>query len=214
MRRTKFSGMAVGLFIAAIALAPAADGLEAEMNEERNEGGTRSGERKVAFFGGGCFWCVEAFFERVPGVTGAVSGYQGGHVKDPTYRQVCTGETGHAEVVRVEYDPSEVSYDELLEVFWAAHDPTQRNRQGADVGTQYRSVIYAVDEEQRRAAEASKRALQASGRIRGTVVTQIEPAGPFYEAEVSHQDYYAENPGAPYCRYVIEPKLRKAGFAE
>jgi peptide-methionine (S)-S-oxide reductase len=166
----------------------------------------------VATFGAGCFWCVEAVFEELDGVYTVVSGYQGGATEAPTYKDVCRGDTGHAEVVRVEYDPARLSYDRLLEVFWKAHDPTQLNRQGADVGTQYRSVIFYHDEAQREAAEASKAALVASGRHSKPVVTQIAPASEFYEAEAYHQDYYRMNPGAPYSRHVIRDKLKKLGL--
>jgi peptide-methionine (S)-S-oxide reductase len=162
-----------------------------------------------AYFGGGCFWCVEAVFERVPGVVEAVSGYAGGHVANPTYEQIGTGRTGHAEVVRVDYDPKIVSYETLLAVFWQAHDPTTLNRQGADVGPQYRSIILTVDEAQRTLAEKSRAAAQAA--FDRPIVTEIVPFVRFYEAEDYHQDYFARNPTAGYCVYVIAPKLRKLG---
>lgn len=166
---------------------------------------------ETAYFGGGCFWCVEAVFQRVPGVRSVTSGYQGGTTKDPTYRDVSGGDTGHAEVVRVKFDPVEVAYDRLLDIFWKAHDPTQLNRQGADVGTQYRSVIFYTSESQRTAAEASKAKLDASGRFRRPIVTQIQSAPAFYKAEAYHQDYYNTNPTATYSRFVIAPKLQKLG---
>lgn len=170
--------------------------------------------RAVATFGGGCFWCVEAVFERVPGVHGVTSGYKGGDVPDPTYRRVSTGRSGHAEVVRIEYDPAVVSYETLLDLFWQAHDPTQLNRQGADVGTQYRSVIFYHDEAQREAAIASRDRLAAAGTYTRPIVTEIAPASEFYEAEEYHQDYYRRNPRAQYSRWVIAPKLEKLGLRE
>jgi len=160
-----------------------------------------------ATFGGGCFWCVEAVFERVDGVASAVSGYAGGTTVKPTYEQVCTGNTGHAEVVEITFDPKKVTYEELLKIFWSAHDPTTLNRQGADVGTQYRSVIYTHSEEQRLVAERSKRETQKD--FEDPIVTEITPAGPFYKAEQYHQDYFDNNPNAAYCTFVIAPKLKK-----
>lgn len=164
---------------------------------------------QYAYFGGGCFWCLEAFFETLPGVKAVVSGYAGGQLPNPTYRQVCTGETGHAEVVRIEYDPAEIGYGTLLEKFWLVHDPTSLDRQGPDEGPQYRSIILYTDETQRAAADQSKAALQY--RLAERVVTEIVPLGRFYEAEEYHQDYYRRNPGQGYCRAVIAPKLRKLG---
>ncbi|MBN1556986.1 MAG: bifunctional methionine sulfoxide reductase B/A protein, partial [Lentisphaerae bacterium] len=164
---------------------------------------------QVATFAGGCFWCIEAVFERLDGVLSAVSGYTGGTTPDPTYRDVCRGTTGHAEAVRITFDPNRVTYEALLDLFWRAHDPTTRNRQGPDTGTQYRSAIFTHSDAQQEAAERSRAALEASGAYESPVVTEIEPAGPFYRAEVSHQDYYRNNPNAPYCRAVIAPKLKK-----
>ena len=166
----------------------------------------------VATFGAGCFWCVEAVFERLDGVYSVVSGYKGGKIKNPTYQQVCRGDTGHAEVVRIEYDPARITYDKLLDVFWEAHDPTQLNRQGADVGTQYRSVIFYHSDEQREKAEASKAAADKSGKFKKPIVTQIAPAEEFYAAEGYHQDYFRNNPTAPYSQYVIRDKLKKLGL--
>ncbi len=166
----------------------------------------------VATFGGGCFWCTEAVFQMVPGVKSVTPGYQGGHVKNPTYKQVSRGDTGHAEVIRIEFDPAEVSYGKLVELFWDAHDPTQLNRQGADVGTQYRSVIFHHDEDQKRIAEASRDALEQSGKYRDPIVTQILPATEFYVAEDYHHNYFRNNPNVPYSRFVIEPKLKKLGM--
>ncbi len=164
-----------------------------------------------AMFGSGCFWCSEAVFQRLPGVVKVESGYSGGHVKHPAYRDVCEGTTGHAEVIRVTYRPDILGYETLLEWFWKSHDPTTLNRQGADVGTQYRSVIYCYTEEQKAMAEKSRKALDASGVFKTPVVTVIEMAGEFYPAEDYHQDYYDRNRAAPYCRMVIEPKLKKIG---
>jgi peptide-methionine (S)-S-oxide reductase len=176
------------------------------MSSEGREGSA------YAVLGGGCFWCTEAVFERIDGVRSVVSGYAGGSTVDPTYEQVCTGRTGHAEVIRIEYDPSVASYAELLEVFWKAHDPTTVNQQGADVGTQYRSIILTGTEEQRQIAERSRREADASGRWPRPIVTEIVPLKEFYPAEGYHQDYFARNPQAAYCAFVIQPKLKKLGF--
>lgn len=162
--------------------------------------------------GGGCFWCTEAAYELLPGVTSVVSGYAGGEQPDPTYKQVCTGTTGHAEVIRIDYDPGQVSLRELLDYFWQVHDPTTLNRQGADEGPQYRSIILYANEEQKRAAEASKAAANAQWGNR--IVTEIRPLEAFYEAEPEHQDYYRKNPNAGYCRVVIRPKIEKLKKSE
>jgi peptide-methionine (S)-S-oxide reductase len=174
--------------------------------------GSGEGEKPMAqheevTFGAGCFWCVEAIFERIPGVDSVVAGYAGGTVQNPTYEQVCEGNTGHAEVARITYDPSKVSYERLLEVFWAAHDPTTLDRQGADVGKQYRSVIFFHDERQRLAAEKSR--AQAQKDFKDPIVTAIEPLKNYYPAENYHQEYFLNHPDAPYCRFVISPKLKK-----
>jgi peptide methionine sulfoxide reductase msrA/msrB len=167
---------------------------------------------ETATFGAGCYWCVEAVFERLPGVISVTSGFMGGTVANPSYKEVCGGDTGHAEVVQIMFDPELVSYDALLETFWSAHDPTTLNRQGADVGTQYRSVIFTHSEAQRKAALASRAAADASGRFADPIVTQVVDAAPFYPADQSHQDYYTRNQRAPYCRAVIAPKLKKLGL--
>jgi peptide-methionine (S)-S-oxide reductase len=161
----------------------------------------------IATFGGGCFWCLEAVFERIPGVTSVTSGYAGGKTASPTYEQVCTGTTGHAEVVQITFDPARISYEGLLEVFWLAHDPTTLNRQGADVGTQYRSIILYHDEAQKAAALASVKKAQAGFKDR--IVTEVVPLAAFWKAENYHQDYYNANKTAGYCRVVISPKLKK-----
>ena len=168
-----------------------------------------SGRLQKATFGGGCFWCTEAIFERLKGVRSVVSGYSGGRLENPTYKAVCTGRTGHAEVTQITYDPEEISYDELLEVFWRIHDPTTRNRQGLDVGTQYRSVVFFHNPDQERLAQEYKRKLDASGAFRSRIVTQISAFEKFYPAEDYHQDYYRQNSRAQYCAVVIAPKLEK-----
>ena len=161
-----------------------------------------------ATLAGGCFWCLEAAYQEIEGVERVVSGYTGGHVEDPSYRAVCSGETGHAEAVQVTYAPEVLSYHDLLEIFFTIHDPTQLNRQGADVGTQYRSAIFYHDEGQREDAEAMIDRLEAEGVYDG-IVTEVEPLETFYEAEEKHHDYYRRNPGAAYCQTVITPKLTK-----
>ncbi len=163
----------------------------------------------TATFGAGCFWCVEAIFQRVKGVISVQSGYMGGSVKNPTYREVCTGRTGHAEVCQIIYDPSVISFDELLEIFWQTHDPTTLNRQGADVGTQYRSVIFYHSEFQKQRAEYFKEKLNQEKAFDAPVVTEISPASIFYKAEDYHQNYYNLNPNQGYCTFVIAPKLEK-----
>jgi peptide-methionine (S)-S-oxide reductase len=162
---------------------------------------------RLATLGGGCFWCLEAFYETFNGIVAVTSGYAGGQVANPTYEQVCSGGTGHAEVVQIEFDPSKISYETLLEIFWEMHDPTTLNRQGADVGTQYRSIILPHDEAQMQAALKSKQAAQA--RFKDPITTEIVPLKKFYPAEEYHQDYYRKNPRARYCVYVINPKLEK-----
>ncbi|HTY02008.1 MAG TPA: peptide-methionine (S)-S-oxide reductase MsrA [Bacteroidota bacterium] len=164
-------------------------------------------QREEATFGAGCFWCVEAVFQRIEGVDSVQVGYAGGTVPNPSYEQVCTGTTGHAESIRIVFDPSKISYRKLLEVFWACHDPTTLNRQGADEGTQYRSVIFYHNDMQKKEAEESMAAAQKE--FSDPIVTAIEPLRNFYPAEKYHQDYYDKNPNAPYCSLVISPKLRK-----
>lgn len=166
-------------------------------------------ETQVATFGGGCFWCTEALFSELAGVERVVSGYSGGTTPDPTYRDVCRGDTGHAEVVQITFDPDVISYRDLLEIFWQTHDPTTLNRQGADIGTQYRSAVFYHNDEQKREAEELKDALNAGYVFPHPVVTEIAPAATFYPAEDYHQDYFAQNGGQPYCQAVIRPKLDK-----
>ena len=168
---------------------------------------TTSSPTETAVLGGGCFWCIEAVFQRLPGVKSVTSGYAGGHVKDPTYEQVCTGTTGHAEVARIEFDPAVLSYAKLLEVFFEAHDPTTVNQQGADHGTQYRSAIFYLNDGQQKAAVQAKQTAQAQWD--DPIVTEITPLTEFYPAESYHQDYYNQNSSAGYCQAVIRPKVEK-----
>jgi peptide-methionine (S)-S-oxide reductase len=163
----------------------------------------------LATFGSGCFWCTEAIFLDVEGVYNVQSGYTGGKVKNPTYREICSGLTGHAEVIQLNYDPKKITYDELLEIFWKTHDPTTLNKQGADEGTQYRSVIYYHNDEQKRLAEVYKNKLDEEKVFNGPIVTEISPASVFYKAEDYHQNYYNLNQDQPYCSFVIQPKLEK-----
>ena len=160
-----------------------------------------------ATLGGGCFWCLEAIFERLNGVTSVISGYAGGRTENPTYREVCNGDTGHAEVIQIHFDPDCIALDDILDVFWQAHDPTTLNRQGNDIGTQYRSTIMPQNEEQREIAFKSMK--EWAGRFDSPITTIIEPINVFYEAEENHQDYFRLNSTTPYCTFSIEPKLKK-----
>lgn len=164
---------------------------------------------EVATLGGGCFWCLDAVYRDVIGVDRVVSGYSGGHVANPTYEQVCGKRTGHAEVVQVWFDPAVIGYEDILNIFWHIHDPTTPNRQGNDVGPQYRSIIFTHDETQRAAAEKSRAEATAEGLWPNPIVTEIVPFEAFYEAEEYHQDYFTRNPNQPYCVYVVDPKVRK-----
>lgn len=164
---------------------------------------------ETAVLGGGCFWCLEAVFDKLEGVLSVESGYMGGHVEKPTYRQVCEGNTGHVEVVRVGFDRDKLSYDDVLEVFFAIHDPTTLNRQGNDVGDQYRSVIFYNSEEQRQTAQAAIARLNAAHAFSAPIVTTVEPAKQFHLAEEYHQEYFATNPYQPYCQLVVSPKVKK-----
>ncbi len=170
------------------------------MNETKTE---------YATFGGGCFWCVEAIYELADGVLATESGYTGGAVQNPSYGQICTGQTGHAEVVRVTYDPQKTSYQKLLDIFFDTHNPTTLNRQGNDVGTQYRSAVFYHSPKQKAAADQTISKLDASGEFENPIVTKVEPAAEFYKAERYHQDYFAQNPNASYCRFVVKPKVDK-----
>ncbi len=170
---------------------------------------TNNATMDTATFGTGCFWCTEAIFQQVEGVSKVISGYSGGKVDNPTYKQVCTGTTGHAECLNVIYDPTKVSFDELLEIFWQVHDPTTLNRQGNDIGTQYRSVVFYHNEEQKAKVEKYKAALDKSGAWDSPVVTTVEPFVKFYPAEDYHQNYYNDNGSQGYCQVVIRPKVEK-----
>lgn len=167
---------------------------------------TANSKTQVAVFGGGCFWCTEAVFEELKGVVSVKPGYAGGTMKNPTYEDVRTGETGHAEVIKIEYDPKTISYNDLLVVFFATHDPTTLNRQGADIGTQYRSVIFYTTEAQKKEAETFIEKLNES---EPRAVTEVRPLDAFYEAEEYHKKYYLNNTAAPYCRAIIKPKMEK-----
>jgi peptide-methionine (S)-S-oxide reductase len=170
---------------------------------------TKATKLAKATFGGGCFWCTEAVFLQLEGVESVKSAYMGGHVENPTYKQVCNGTTGHAEVIHIEYDPEKISFDVLLQVFWKTHDPTTLNRQGNDVGTQYRSVVFYHSEEQKQKATDYKQKFNEANAYPNPVVTEISPASTLYLAEDYHQDYFANNPNQSYCRLLIPPKLEK-----
>jgi peptide-methionine (S)-S-oxide reductase len=173
-------------------------------------------QRETTTLAGGCFWCLEAVYDEMEGVLSVESGYMGGRQPNPTYRDVCTGRTGHAEVVQITFDPDVTSFRDILEVFFAIHDPTTRDRQGNDVGTQYRSAIFYHSEEQRATAEQMIRDLQRGGTFAGPIVTELQPAATFYKAEDYHQEYFAHNPKQPYCAYTVAPKVQKfrAKFAK
>jgi len=196
-----------GMIISLSGLSPVPENLAGGENS-MSAGSNNSTE--VATLGGGCFWCVEAVYERIDGVQSVVSGYAGGQKANPTYEEVCAGTTGHAEVVQIHFDPEVISYEEILDLFWKAHDPTTLNRQGADVGTQYRSIILYNSEAQAQAAERSK--AKAAAYFDDPMVTEIVSLSAFYEAEKYHQDYYENNPYAGYCTFVIRPKLQKLGL--
>ncbi len=164
---------------------------------------------ELATLGAGCFWCVEAVFSDLKGVSRVESGYSGGHIKNPAYKEVCAGRTGHAEVIRIEFDPKQISFQQLLEVFFLTHDPTTLNRQGADVGTQYRSAIFYHSEDQKKIAESAIQALSETGEWQSPIVTVVEPLKNYFPAENYHQDYFKNNSDQPYCAAVIRPKLEK-----
>jgi len=173
------------------------------------ESNQKMNDIQLATFGGGCFWCIEAIFQRVEGVLAVNPGYAGGDIKNPTYKEVCSGSTGHAEVARIEFEPQKVSFEQLLNVFWQAHDPTTLNRQGNDVGTQYRSVIFYHSDEQKHAAERSKKSADSSGYWPHPIVTEIKELNNYSDAEDYHHNYYNDNSNQPYCIFVIKPKLDK-----
>jgi len=182
---------------------------EQKTNKDMNVGTDLPAGTDTATFGGGCFWCTEAQFELLDGVINVTSGYSGGTIKNPAYKEVCTGRTGHAEVVQVVYDPSKLDYESLLEAFWLSHDPTQLNRQGNDVGTQYRSVIFYHNSKQKELAESYKQKLNDSKAFDADVVTEISEFKEFYKAEEDHQNYFNENGNQPYCQFVVAPKVEK-----
>ncbi|MES2678605.1 MAG: peptide-methionine (S)-S-oxide reductase MsrA [Bacteroidota bacterium] len=178
-------------------------------SQQNNSAGHSGAVTDTATFGAGCFWCVEAVFQRLDGVISVKSGYMGGAIKNPTYKEVCSGLTGHAEVAEIVYDKSKIGFDELLEVFWKTHDPTTVNQQGNDHGTQYRSAVFYHNDEQKKLAEKYKKELNTAKAYPNPVVTEITAASAFYVAEDYHQDYYNSNGGQPYCKFVIQPKLDK-----
>ena len=182
---------------------------QASQDKENNDSVENKNEYETAVLGAGCFWCVEAIYQRVNGVVAVESGYAGGHVENPTYNQVVSGKTGHAEVAKVTFDPDVISYEEILEVFWHTHNPTTLNRQGADVGTQYRSAIFYNSLEQKQIAEESLNKTDASGLWEDSIVTEITPLSNYSVAENYHQDYFNNNPNAGYCSIVIAPKVAK-----
>src|SRR6476469_8132050 len=203
--QTKISNMVnwiSGMFLSILSLTSCAEH-KSQIMDITDDRIIQNANYDTAYFGTGCFWCTEAIFQRLKGVVKVTSGYSGGTVPNPTYEEVCTGTTGHAEACQVVYNPSVISYDELLEVFWKTHDPTTLNRQGNDVGTQYRSVIFYMNPSQKEKAEHYKAALDKSGAFNNPIVTAIEPYRNFYSAENYHQDYFDQNGGQPYCRFVI-----------
>lgn len=199
-----------------VAKFPAPAAAEAANSKTIGNDSMNANKPQLATFGGGCFWCTEAVFQQLNGVEKVVSGYAGGHVENPTYEQVCNKDTGHAEVIQITYDPSQIAFAELLEVHWKTHDPTTLNRQGGDAGPQYRSVVFYHDDEQRKAAEHYKEKLGKSGAFDSPIVTEITPFTNFYSAEGYHQNYFQDNPNQGYCRAIIGPKVEKfrAVFAD
>ena len=212
MKKTFLKCFTTAISLASIAALGAATMPIDKKNSDRETQKT-SGNTETALFAGGCFWCIEAAYEHIDGVLSATSGYTGGKEK-PTYKEVASGTTQHAEAVQIVYDPAVVSYRELLDWFWRMHDPTTPNRQGADIGPQYRSAIFYHNQEQKEEAEASKRQLDAKQAFASPIVTEILPATTFFPAEDDHQDYFTNNPNAGYCRAVIAPKLKKLGLAQ
>ncbi|WP_441001031.1 peptide-methionine (S)-S-oxide reductase MsrA [Fodinibius sp. SL11] len=206
-QKTQINNIAGLLFTAVSLVILSSAVLQAQPNNTTDTMNTKTIEE--ATFGAGCFWCVEAVFEEVKGIKSAVAGYAGGKIPNPTYRQVSSGQTGHAEVARITYDPSVISYEQLLEVFWHTHNPTTKNRQGADVGPQYRSVIFYHNDKQKEIAEQSLQKTDNSDLWEDPIVTEIEPLKNYSAAENYHQNYYENNPNAGYCQVVIAPKLKK-----
>jgi len=214
LKRFAMNVFVSSIFISITALVSCAQKTPASADLTKNNNITMSDtsikNTGIATFANGCFWCTEAIFEQLEGVISATSGYTGGHVKNPTYKEVCTGETGHAECLQIVYDPAKITFDELLEVFWETHDPTTLNRQGNDIGTQYRSGVFYHNKEQKEKAEKYKDELNKSGAFDKPIVTEITPFEKFYPAEDYHQQYFDNNENAnPYCRIVIRPKVDK-----
>ena len=178
-------------------------------NNNNNNSSRGNNTKQIATLANGCFWCTEAIFKRLKGVKSVLPGYSGGVVKNPSYDEVCTGKTGHAESIQIEFDPTVIPYEKILDVFWHTHDPTTLNRQGNDVGTQYRSAIFYHDQKQKEIAEKSKRDLEKAGVYKNPIVTEITPFKNFYVAEDYHKDYYEKHQDAPYCSFVINPKVHK-----
>ncbi len=202
LNKITYVGLLLGLTINSCATPNKNSPMETTINSSTSKNDT-------ATFGAGCFWCVEAVFQDLEGVISVASGYTGGSIKNPSYKEICTGRTGHAEVCQLVYDPKKISFDELLQVFWKTHDPTTLNRQGNDSGTQYRSVIFYHNENQKMLAEKYKAELNKSGAWDNPVITEISPYSTFYKAEDYHQNYFNQNGDEPYCRYVIQPKVDK-----
>ena len=201
MKTLALSGM-----LLAVLCGPKENSLMAAQDKEKTD---EKPKVETATLGGGCFWCVEAVFEEVKGVLAVESGYTGGKTENPTYKDICTGTTGHAEVCQIKFDPSVITFKDILEVFFKTHDPTTLNRQGNDKGTQYRSVIYHHSKEQKELAEKIKKELNEAGAFKDPIVTEISPLGKYYKAEDYHQDYFKNNPGQGYCAFVIAPKMDK-----
>jgi methionine-S-sulfoxide reductase len=204
MKLSRLITAAAAILLGSVTLAAVARAEEPNMTNS-----TDNKDLEQVTLGSGCFWCTEAVFEHLKGVKSAVSGYSGGRLANPTYEQVCNGTTGHAEVIQVTYDPSQISFTDILRVFWETHDPTTLNRQGHDVGTQYRSAVFYHTEAQRKLAEEYKKQLDASGTFKDPIVTEITKFEKFYPAEDYHQEYFALNPNQQYCQYVIRPKVEK-----
>ncbi len=221
---TSALALAVGLFFSSCFAAERGEEAssskkEKDVNQSKTEDDAKKAGLEVATLGAGCFWCIEAVLEQLDGVENVVSGYMGGKTKNPTYRAILKGDTGHAEVVQVTFDPEKISFDTVLSYFWKLHDPTTLNRQGNDVGTQYRSAIFYHTDEQKKKAEVQKGKVDEAGVFKDPIVTEITKASTFYEAEDYHQDYYRLNKNNPranvgYCRYIIAPKLEKLGLAK
>ena len=209
MTKAAVTGVLVGVLTVIVLSAGAQTSSVQTNNKSESRKPMKPANLDQATFGAGCFWCTEAVFQRLEGVVSVESGYSGGTVPHPTYEQVCTGTTGHAEVTQITFDSSKISFDELLHAFWKMHDPTTLNRQGNDAGTQYRSVIFYHNDEQKRLAEKYKKELDASGAWKSPIVTEISPFTTFYKAESYHQNYYNDNRSQPYCMFVIGPKLDK-----